>query len=45
VQAEYKRAEVATQAKEQIEERGGAILGAVLNRRRFVIPEAIYRRL
>lgn len=45
VEAENKRAEVALQAKERLEAAGGSILGAILNRRRFVIPEAIYRRL
>jgi capsular exopolysaccharide synthesis family protein len=45
VQAETKRAEVALQAKERLEKGGGSILGVVLNRRRFIIPEAIYRRL
>ena len=45
VQAENKRAEVAIQAKEQLEKAGAKILGAVLNRRRYVIPEIIYRRL
>jgi capsular exopolysaccharide synthesis family protein len=45
VQAENKRAEVAIQAKERLEEAGAKIIGAVLNRRRFVIPEIVYRRL
>jgi capsular exopolysaccharide synthesis family protein len=45
VQAEYKTAEVAIRAKEELEQAGAKILGAVLNRRRFVIPEFIYRRL
>ncbi len=45
VEAENKRAEVAIQAKEHLEEAGAKILGAVLNRRRHVIPEMVYRRL
>ena len=45
VQAENKRAEVAIQAKEHLEGAGAKILGAVLNRRRYIIPEIIYRRL
>ena len=45
VQAEYKSAEVAIRAKEELEQAGAKILGAVLNRRRLVIPEFIYRRL
>ena len=45
VQAENKRAEVAMQAKGRLEEAGATILGGVLNRRRYVIPEVVYRRL
>ena len=45
VQAENKRAEVAIQAKEHLEGAGAKIMGAVLNRRRYIIPEIIYRRL
>jgi Mrp family chromosome partitioning ATPase len=45
VEAENKRAEVAIQAKEHLEEAGAKVLGAVLNRRRHVIPEVVYRRL
>lgn len=39
------REQVAKRAKQEIEEAGGKILGLVLNRRRFHIPEWIYRRL
>lgn len=45
IQAENKRAEVAIQAKEHLEQAGAKILGAVLNRRRHIIPEMVYRRL
>lgn len=45
VQAEHKHADIAVQAKERMEEAGGKILGAVLNRQRYVIPETVYRRL
>ncbi len=45
VEAENRRAEVAMQAKEHLEQTGARILGAVLNRRRHVIPEMVYRRL
>ncbi len=45
IQAENKRAEVAIQAKEHLEQAGAKILGAVLNRRRHIIPEIVYRRL
>lgn len=39
------REQVAKRAKQEIEEAGGKILGLVLNRRKFHIPEWIYRRL
>lgn len=45
IQAENRRAEVAIQAKERLEQAGAKILGAVLNRRRYIIPEIIYRKL
>ena len=45
VQAQDKDADIAIQAKEHLEEAGAKILGAVLNRRRYVIPEIVYRRL
>lgn len=43
--AERTHWEVAEQAKRILEESGGRILGAVLNRRRFHIPDLIYRFL
>ncbi|MDY6954036.1 MAG: CpsD/CapB family tyrosine-protein kinase, partial [Thermodesulfobacteriota bacterium] len=45
VRAEHKHADIAAQAKERMEETGGEVLGAVLNRQRYVIPEIVYRRL
>lgn len=45
VQAENKGVEVAIRAKEQLEQADAKIVGAVLNRRRRIIPEAIYKRL
>jgi capsular exopolysaccharide synthesis family protein len=42
VQAERTRWEVAEQAKRTLEEAGAQLLGAVLTRRRFHIPEALY---
>lgn len=45
VRAEHKHADIAVQAKESMEEAGGKVLGAVLNRQRYVIPETVYRRL
>jgi protein-tyrosine kinase len=45
VEAERTRWEVVTQAKRTIEESGGRILGAVLNRQRYHIPPALYGRL
>jgi capsular exopolysaccharide synthesis family protein len=45
IQAENMGAEVAIRAKELLEQAGAKILGAVLNRRRQIIPEKIYKRL
>jgi capsular exopolysaccharide synthesis family protein len=45
VRAEHKHAEIAAQAKEDMERAGGKVLGAVLNRQRYIIPELVYRRL
>jgi len=45
VEAEKTRQEVVEEAKRVLEVSGVDLLGAVLNRRRFHIPEAIYRRL
>jgi capsular exopolysaccharide synthesis family protein len=39
------RREVVRRAKETVERAGGKILGVVLNRRKFPIPEFLYRRL
>lgn len=39
------RRQVAISAKKQLVEAGGRVLGVVLNKRRFYIPEFIYRRL
>ncbi len=39
------RREVVKRAKEIIERAGGKVLGVVLNRRKFPIPEFLYRRL
>jgi capsular exopolysaccharide synthesis family protein len=39
------RREVARRTKEMIERAGGRVLGVVLNKRRFPIPEFLYRRL
>jgi capsular exopolysaccharide synthesis family protein len=45
VEAERTRWEVVSQAKRALEESGGRILGAVLNRQRYHIPPALYGRL
>jgi capsular exopolysaccharide synthesis family protein len=45
IRAESTRLEVAEEAKEILEGTGAEMLGAVLNRRRFHIPAAIYKRL
>ena len=39
------RKQVAVRAKQELEEAGGKLLGVVLNRRKFYIPEWIYKRL
>ena len=39
------RREVAMRAKQQLEDAGAKILGVILNKRRYYIPEWIYRRL
>ena len=39
------RRQVVLRAKKELEEAGGKLLGVVLNRRRYHIPEWIYRRL
>ncbi|MDD2336189.1 MAG: CpsD/CapB family tyrosine-protein kinase [Geobacteraceae bacterium] len=45
VEAEKTRWQVVENLKEKIENSGGNILGMVFNKRRFYIPENIYRRL
>jgi len=45
VDAESTHREVAMQAKERLDDAKLRLLGAVLNRRRFPIPEFIYRRV
>ena len=45
VKAEATRREVIAQAKRNLEETGLRILGVVLNRRRYHIPESVYRLL
>ncbi len=39
------REHVALSAKKQVEEAGGKLLGVVVNKRRYYIPDCIYRRL
>ena len=43
IQAEHKPVEVALQAKKRLEATRAEILGAVLNRQRYAIPETVYR--
>jgi len=38
------RRQIAIKAKETMEDTGGKLLGVVLNRRKYYIPESIYRR-
>jgi capsular exopolysaccharide synthesis family protein len=45
IQAESTRSEVVDEAKSVLDGTGTDLLGAVLNRRRFHIPQSIYRRL
>ncbi len=45
VAAHRTRREVIIEAKERLEEVGGHLLGTVLNKREYVIPERIYRKL
>jgi protein-tyrosine kinase len=45
VEAEKTRAPIVEQARRAIEANGGRLLGVVMNKRRFHIPRAIYRRL
>jgi Mrp family chromosome partitioning ATPase len=39
------RRQVAIRAKKELEEAGGRLLGVVLNKRRYYIPDWIYKRL
>ncbi len=45
VEAEKTRWQVVDQMKKKIENQGGNILGVVLNKRRYPIPDAIYKRI
>lgn len=45
VQAEAVRRQVIDAARKDIERHGGNVIGVVLNRRRFYIPDWLYRRL
>ncbi len=45
LEAESTRSEVADEAKRLVEATGARMVGAVLNRRRYHIPEFLYRRL
>jgi capsular exopolysaccharide synthesis family protein len=45
IEAESTRSEVIDEAKRNLEAAGAEVLGAVLNRRRYHIPNFIYRRL
>jgi capsular exopolysaccharide synthesis family protein len=45
IEAEKTRWEVAQKAKEDLENAGAKIFGAVLNKRKYYIPKSIYRRM
>lgn len=45
IEAGKTRRQVAQRAKKEIEDAGGKLLGVVLNKRRYYIPDWIYRRL
>jgi capsular exopolysaccharide synthesis family protein len=45
VKAGHTRRQVALRAKKELEDAGGKILGVVINRRNYYIPEWIYKRL
>jgi len=45
IEAENTRVPVALKVKELIEESGGKVVGAILNKRRFYIPKFLYRWL
>jgi len=39
------RRQVALRAKKELEEAGGMLLGVILNKRKYYIPNWIYKRL
>ena len=45
LEAEKTRWQVADKARESIENHGGKVLGVVLNKRRYYIPDFIYSRI
>jgi Mrp family chromosome partitioning ATPase len=45
IEAGKTRRHAAASAKDQVEKAGGRLLGVVINRRRYYIPEFIYKRL
>ena len=45
VKSENTRREIVKNAKEQLEKNKGNLLGVVINRRKFALPEFIYKRL
>jgi capsular exopolysaccharide synthesis family protein len=45
IEAGKTRRQVALRAKKQLEEAGGKLLGVVINRRKYYIPEWVYKRL
>ncbi len=45
IEAGKTRSQVAIRAKKELEEAGGRLLGVVLNKRRYYIPDWIYKRL
>ncbi len=45
IEAGKTRRQVAMRAKKELEDAGGRLLGVVLNRRKYYIPEWIYKRL
>ena len=45
LRANHTRAQVAVELRKQLEEDGANVVGAMLNRRQFVIPQMFYRFL
>jgi Mrp family chromosome partitioning ATPase len=45
VRANHTKREVLAKAEAEIRSHGGKVVGSILNRRTFPIPEAVYRRL